>query len=534
MIVDDEEAIHQAIKVLGNWEKYQVTKILDAYNGQEALELLQQSWVDLIFLDIKMPQLGGLELIEHLQGLSFYPRIIIISGYDDFEYMQFAIRMKIEDYLLKPLNRYEFEETLDRTIAKLEKDKLTKLKMEQNETGSESLLTEHSLKQLIYAMGDLSVKQEKFSKYVFQRQKYCCVSQIYIANFDKINQSVFNGDSYLAYKSLCNIIYKQSKTIGESCSFRDDMQWNTIVTIIVYENNQPLEGLKQNFLKINKSLKEKFQAEVTVCISSACSNETSLQECYNKVKDFLFRVNILKNDQKVYIIETECINDTFHFIPVNRAILLSAFQTQNLNLAEKTIEDYYVKIMQNKFYSHKIAGKIIFEWITALEYIQTYLNVSFNDLQYNTIMDDLIKAGYLIDSAKDILKKLINKQIKQYSNMQKSNERIPEIIKTYIDRNYSTKIGLNTFSDYFFLHKDYLSRLFKAEYGFSIAEYLMRVRMKKARELLENSDLSVKLIAEQVGFPDNNYFSKAFKNYWGFSPTEIKYSKNTLETSKKI
>lgn len=529
MIVDDEEAIHQAIKVLGNWEKYQVTKILDAYNGQEALELLHKNWVDLIFLDIKMPQIGGLELIKQLQAFSFCPRTIIISGYDDFEYLQFAIRAKIEDYLLKPLNRYEFEETIDRTMDRLGKDRLTKLQMEQNEIGSESLLTEHFLKQLIYAMGNLSIKQKEFDTYVFQRQKCCRVAQIYISNFDKINQSLFNGDSYLAYKALCNVIVEESKVVGEVRSFRDDMQWNTIVVVIVYENNILLEALKQNFLKIDRCLREKFQAEITIGLSTICSNENSLQKCYDEVKDFLFRVNILKNQQKLFIIETECINDIFKLIPVDRGILLSAFQTQNLNLVEKIIEEYFVQIKQNKFYSHKAAGKIIFEWITALEYIQIYLNVSFIDLQYDTVMDELIKAGYLIDAAKDILKKLVNRQIKQYSNMQKSNERIPQIIKEYIDRNYFTKIGLNTFSDYFFLHKDYLSRLFKAEYGFSIAEYLMRVRMKKAKELLEKSDLSVKHVGEQVGFPDNNYFSKAFKNYWGFSPTEIKYNKNTFE-----
>ena len=232
----------------------------------------------------------------------------------------------------------------------------------------------------------------------------------------------------------------------------------------------------------------------------------------------------MNSSHKVFMVETEQINDAFKVFPVDRATLLSSFQTKNVDIIDKMIEDYFIKVEQEKFYSHKLAGKIIFEWITALEYIQVYLNVDFMDLQYDTIMYELVKAGYILDVVKDILKKAVNRQMNQYINMQKNNEEIPKIIKEYIDRNYYTKIALNTFSNHFFLNKDYLSRLFKAKYGFSIAEYLMRIRMEKARELLEESNLPIKLIGEHVGFPDNNYFSKAFKNYWGFSPKEIKIS----------
>lgn len=524
MIVDDEEAIHQAVKVIGDWEKYQVTQILDAYNGQEALELLYENSVDLIFLDIKMPKIGGLEFIEQLQKFSFSPRVIIISGYNDFEYLQFAIRAGIEDYLLKPINRHEFEETMERTMANLKKDRLVKLQTELDEINAETLLVERFLKQLVYERGDSSEEQNKFDKYIHQEESCCRVAEVYISNFDKITQTMFKGDSYSAYKALCDAANEQSNSIGKICSFRDDMQWNTIIIIMVYEKKKLSGVLEQNFLKVSRCLKEKFQAETIIGISSIYSKENSIQKCYEDVKDFLFRVNILNNLQKVFIVGTEKIDESFKVIPVDRPILLSSFQTKNTDISDKMIEDYFSQVEQNKFYSHKMAGKIIFEWITALEYIQTYLNVDFMDLQYDTIMYELVKAGYLFNVVKDILKKAVNKQVKQYANMQKNNEEIPEIIKEYIDRNYYTKIGLNTFSNHFFLHKDYLSRLFKAKYGFSIAEYLMRVRMEKARELLEKSNLSIKLIGEQVGFPDNNYFSKAFKNYWGFSPKEIKFS----------
>lgn len=239
MIVDDEEAIHQAIKVIGDWKKYQVTQILDAYNGQEALDLLHENLVDLVFLDIKMPKIGGLEFIERLKKLTLSPRVIIISGYNDFEYLQFAIRAGIEDYLLKPINRHEFGETMERTMENLKKDRLIRTQVELDKITSEPLLTECFLKQLIYSRGDLLKEREKFDEYIVHQEDNCCrVVQIYISNFDKIAQFMFEGDSYSAYKAMCDTVNKESDSIKKICSFRDDMQWNTIIAVIIYEKRK--------------------------------------------------------------------------------------------------------------------------------------------------------------------------------------------------------------------------------------------------------------------------------------------------------
>lgn len=95
-------------------------------------------------------------------------------------------------------------------------------------------------------------------------------------------------------------------------------------------------------------------------------------------------------------------------------------------------------------------------------------------------------------------------------------------IKTYIDQHYDRDIKLSFFAERYFLSKEYLSKLFKEAFGYNIYEYVLRVRMEKAREMLADPALRVAVIAEHLGYRDQNYFSRAFKTYYGISPTEYR------------
>lgn len=99
-------------------------------------------------------------------------------------------------------------------------------------------------------------------------------------------------------------------------------------------------------------------------------------------------------------------------------------------------------------------------------------------------------------------------------------EEVVKIIKEYIDKNYQTNIKISMFTSRYFFSKEYLSKLFKSKYGCGIYTYVQEVRMKRAMDLLENPDIKIQSISERLGYTDNNYFSKAFKNYYGMSPSQ--------------
>lgn len=109
------------------------------------------------------------------------------------------------------------------------------------------------------------------------------------------------------------------------------------------------------------------------------------------------------------------------------------------------------------------------------------------------------------------------KQIETYNTAE-----IPEIIKCYLDENYTIEINLNDISEKYFFTKEYLSKLFKKSYGIGIYEYVLSLRMRRAKELLLCDDMQIQQISDLLGYSNSNYFSKAFKNYYSISPSDFR------------
>ena len=120
MIVEDEELILQGIKNIVHWNELELKLVHMAHSGQEALEMWEKEPVDIIITDIEMPEMSGLELLKKIRSKEELVRFIILTGYDEFEYAREAIRLEVENYILKPINEEELEKQLKEAVTKLE------------------------------------------------------------------------------------------------------------------------------------------------------------------------------------------------------------------------------------------------------------------------------------------------------------------------------------------------------------------------------------------------------------------------------
>ena len=138
LIVDDEPVIRRGIKSLAILSEIGINKIFEAGNAEKCLEIIDKEQIDIIMLDINMPNTDGLTLAKMLKEKNKNFAIIMVTGYDYFEYMQTAIRLGVDDYLLKPVNKTDIELVLKRMIDKIEKIRLENRLSELNVT-SESI-----------------------------------------------------------------------------------------------------------------------------------------------------------------------------------------------------------------------------------------------------------------------------------------------------------------------------------------------------------------------------------------------------------
>ena len=133
LLVDDEPFIRQGLRVLVDWEGYGFEIAGEAANGIEALEILKQEEIDVVFADLKMPGMGGLEMIEKAKKeIGSMTRFVILTGYADFDYAQRAIGLKVVDYMLKPVQTRDLQELLERMEKVFQEDKRKELREEKH------------------------------------------------------------------------------------------------------------------------------------------------------------------------------------------------------------------------------------------------------------------------------------------------------------------------------------------------------------------------------------------------------------------
>lgn len=117
LIADDEFNVRDVIRYLGNWEQYGITQLIEACNGDEARSMIEKEKPEIVFTDIKMPRMSGIELIEWLDSISYPGKVIFITGFNDYSFMRKAIQFNSFDYLLKPIEPDAFNQALEKAVA---------------------------------------------------------------------------------------------------------------------------------------------------------------------------------------------------------------------------------------------------------------------------------------------------------------------------------------------------------------------------------------------------------------------------------
>ncbi|WP_101845634.1 response regulator [Halobacillus sp. Marseille-P3879] len=141
LIVDDEINVREVIRFLGEWEKHGITDILEAGNGKEAKAIIEKEQPEIIFTDIKMPGMSGLEMIEWLDSISYPGKVIFITGYNDYTFMRKAIKYSSFDYLLKPIEEEPFNQVLSEAVESWKQEEAVR----SIEEGKEKLQIDQSV-----------------------------------------------------------------------------------------------------------------------------------------------------------------------------------------------------------------------------------------------------------------------------------------------------------------------------------------------------------------------------------------------------
>lgn len=503
LIVDDERIERNGIKYLLEEEKREL-EIYEAGNGRDALEFLKDNKVDILLTDVKMPFIDGIELIRQAAPLYRDMKIIIFSGYSEFEYAKFAMKMGVEDYVLKPVDPEEFSATMTKVIGELDEISV-KQEFEQE---SREYIGKHFMYQMIY--GNLSREELDKSKSIldkdlmgFHRMMLLETDKEFFGRVgntieDEIKAAVGEESAYLNLNSQQCVIFLETDA-------RSGAERSAVLRAIA---DKLVNMLKNSFSETAYvAISESFEPDIETIPEHFKALESLMQEKFYTTGRFVYEQQDKENGNDVAEIESDTLMKLIKQDVKMKDILNLRKHFDELSLmysGKNSYSQVYVKFvfsnLLKEFYDNMPDADEIQQ---SREIERIYLTNTFEDIK--VIMSENI----------DKLESIFGR------NPQMIHREI-EVIKQYIYDNFDKDLSVNDLADKVYMAPSYLSFVFKNETGQNLSKFIKAYRMEKAKEMLETTHKKVVTVSNEVGYENVSYFCQSFREYFGVSPQKFR------------
>lgn len=507
LIVDDEQAEREVISFLLNKYDFPL-QITEAPNGRTALELLEKKSFDILFTDIKMPFMGGLELAararEHFPEMS----IIFFSGYDDFEYVKEALSLHVVNYILKPVNPDEFQKTIAQVIDQIRRRET--LSLQQKAT--EGFARNHMLYQLINNV-NIHVLMSQYPHMDFSFAY--AYHRLFLIQLEKdYFGSDAAGEDDVSPLNLQGFLPQGS----------DFINLNPAQSLILFSGQKHrFEWYEQQAAILSALIRKQCRLECAIAISSPFQGPGDISSAYAEAERILEQRFFFTNralyggadDEKgaaaaAPVDDDEIIKQIEKDIQFKDAFSLK----QNVTLLLNT---YKAKTTYSHIYIRFLCTRLV---KTLLDGLPGESAAAF---------DSLAKRIYdfrHFSEIEAIIMELTDALLPHLEQAQQSPRHAVQLVKQYIYSHYGEDLCLNLLADKVYLTPRYLSTMFIQETGCGINKFIKNVRMEKARELLLNTNMKINDICKKVGYGNVSYFCKSFMEDSGTTPDRFRRQKD--------
>ncbi len=473
LIVEDEKLIRQGIKMMIQRSGVPVDNIVECNNGVSALAMLDTQEVDVVFTDIRMPKMDGIELVNRIQNLEHKPLIVVISGYDDFSYAVEMLRNGVREYLLKPIDREKIKEVMN----KLEKE----LHSIQEAKKQEQTIEVSQLKYFITTQ-TIDPSEEKlmlaqYSSSFFEEDFIVCQISKQEKHYEEklpyvVLNNIDNQDVYVTIASYLPVLLKD-----------DLLKYTTGIS----KPHRGLEELRIAYKEARKARKKAFYLCKNVKFEDVSNNQNAMELKDNMILQISQLLGTSRYEDGIQQLERILTN-----------VKLGSYTISRVEEALNLLLDSICETYQNVFHlepSEIEKYRLIYSFDNVMDY-------------WHQLKIWLLQLSVILNNEYD-----------DYKNKQKIAQAIQ-----YIKENYNKDLNMAVVSNHISMNYSLFSYAFKQYTGNNFVNYLKEIRMNEARRLLKETDDKINEISQQVGYENDKHFMKLFKTECGVSPTE--YRKN--------
>ena len=537
-LAEDEVIVRETIKRMIPWEELDFELVGEAADGEMALPLLIRQKPDLLITDIKMPFMDGLTLAKLAKKELPELKIVILSGYDDFNYAKQAINIGVEDYLLKPITKNALIERLSEIRSRYEHEKTQKEyyeKFQREMQAYEKNSSRDFFEALVRGSMDMMEVYKKAEKLGVDIVAEAYNILIFTMNSEEDFSGQKEGYSEWEAESL-EMLEEFFSGHPSAMLFRSN----------IFSYGVLLKGQKESIKEITKECVGKIQGilkrkeskrEWFLAVGQPVERLSQIKKSYHTAsrafsQRYLYVENILYYDEMEMMEHRSGqadTNDNAYLKKVdvnalNPAILQKFLSNGIQEETENFVKDYFYAIgqepMESLVFRNYVILNVRFSVITFLK----GLGCDTEGMEPENTEEILAESGKNIESAIAYAEKMVSQAITiRDQNSGNKNRSILKTAVDFIESHYmEEEISLNTVANVANVSANHFSALFSQNMGQTFIEYLTSLRMNKAKELLRCTGMRSSEIAGEIGYKDAHYFSYLFKKTQGMTPSDYR------------
>lgn len=508
MIADDEENIRAGLKCIMDWDDLGFSVDYEAENGEQALDIIEESSPEVVVMDLNMPRIQGIEVIRRARASGYSGRFIILSGYSDFKYAQSAIKYGVTNYLTKPVDEDELQKTLedigkDMCLEKEKKGKLQNIRKKARDAVIQDLLRANELSLNEEELDEMKLLYDKYQVVVYET--YHTDRQRPEYKLPELLSAFIDARDYESciMNERAVILLKGKAAVSRFMKFLEYYDKRPI------QEDSPLDAI---FLTYGRYVDKAGDIKI--------SCDEAMKLCDRRffgdmgVHKMGYEALEVLNSQKQCVITKDMIRDYTQKT-------IGFMQAGSIDRALETLNEMKDCLCASNENSTAIRIYMTDMILEIKNQISRIYQGSGDIFAENSEIIDFLETRFYLYEIFEYVQDIAFKVVQMVRGRQGARSTM-EDAASYVDHNYFKNLTLEEVAPLFGYNNVYFGKVFSKEIGISFNTYLNKKRIEEAKKLLAGSDIKIYDIAERVGYSDVDYFGRKFRSIEGISPADYR------------
>ncbi|MDP5276298.1 response regulator [Chengkuizengella axinellae] len=510
LIVDDEAIERMALQKILEKHIDNIQIVGQASNGKKAIEMAEQLEPDLIMMDIRMPEVDGLDAVRKIKDFSPFVRFIMVSAYDTFEYARTALRLQVKDYILKPSRPVDIVKAVKKVLEEINCEKKEREVRLQSEERLEKVLP--------------IVEADLVTQLLFEHMQEIQLDEMLellgMSDIENTYVLLLVIQSEASDSSRFLELYREMKHFfhQEENGFVGALSGKHIPIIVIPDQDKTYRSHASSLIRRLFNFSNRFEGmHFFIGVGKPCVQIENIQSSYHEA----------------LLASADLDLPAKHLFYEDLNKLSSHSSTLDLDLEKSILEEtrkgsvnQLLELMNQLIINYESSKRPFIEIQQRVLQVLWLISRNMNEMGFDVESPLIFSHIENVQQLKTEANVILRKMIQPFEEM--SAPVAPDLLsrmKNYVYENANHEISLEMLADYVKLSPYYVSKLFKEQFGTNYIDFLTQCRLERAIQLMKDPQISLKEITYEIGYKDPNYFSRVFKKKYGVSPTEYRKNK---------